>query len=121
MVSPSEARAVFKHRKKMEERSFQHTLAASSMAGPSFSESAIEKAWLTAGSPLSGANAIPVTSTPDCGEKRKRLENLVGEDVNMSGGGDGAGGEGAAGVGDGNGEENQQQEPNSQDQSNQNL
>ena len=57
----------------MDERSFHHTLSSSGSGVPSFSESALEKAWLSApSSPLSGANAVPLTSTPSRPEKRKK-------------------------------------------------
>ena len=72
VVSPTEARAVIKHRRQQEEKSFRHTLSSSTCGAPSFSVSAAEKAWmLPPSSPVSGANAVPLTSTPDRGEKRK--------------------------------------------------
>ena len=43
-VSPNEARVVIKHRKKMEEKSFYHTLHASNTETPSILELALEKA-----------------------------------------------------------------------------
>ena len=81
-VSPNEARAVIKHRRQMEERSFHHTLSSSGSGAPSFSESALEKAWLSApSSPLSGANAVPLTSTPSRPEKRKKPSDDLGPEI----------------------------------------
>ena len=85
-VSPSEARAVIKHRRQLEEKSFHHTLAQSSFGSPSFSANAMEKAWLSPlpCTPLSGSNAVPLSSTPR-GEKRRKTNPgpLPDEDVTI--------------------------------------